>query len=352
MVLAVTRVGLIGLGYWGPNYARVLSELPDGELVSACDLDSGALELVRTRYPSVAVTTDHEEVLQDPTVDAVVIATPTATHAELALAGLSAEKHVLCEKPLAMSVEECTELIAAAGAADRVLMVGHTFIFNPAVRRMKDLIAAGELGEVLYAHASRTGLGPIRQDVNALWDLASHDISILVDLLAADPVQVAAHGGSYLRPGVEDVAFLSLRFDDSVMANLHVSWLDPYKVRKVTVIGDRRMIVFDDVAADEKLKLFDRGASYEAPASEARGSEYGEYTAIVRDGDILIPKLPAAEPLKEEVAHFLHCCRTGSQPETDGASGRRVVAVLEAASESLRQGGAVIDLAWLESSTA
>ena len=348
----VTRVGLIGLGYWGPNYARILNELSDATLAWACDIDPTALELVRGRFPTVRLTTQPAEVFEDPSVDAVVIATPTTLHAELTLAALSAGKHVLCEKPLAMSVSECDELIEASKAAGRVLMVGHTFIFNPAVRRMRELIAAGELGTVLYCHASRTGLGPIRADVNALWDLAPHDISIVLDLLETEPVQVAAHGEAYLRPETEDVVFVTLRFEGSALANLHVSWLDPYKIRKVTVIGDRRMVVFDDVATDEKLRLFDKGASYDSAAAEARGTEYGEYKAIVRDGDIVIPNLRSTEPLKEEVSHFLECCRSGSKPETDADSGKRVVAVLEAASESLRQGGAVIDLAWLESSRA
>ena len=340
----MTRFALIGLGYWGPNYARVLSELQDAELAWVCDLNGQALELLRRRDPTVKLTTDVRHVLDDPSVDAVIISTPTSTHASLSRSALEAGKHVLCEKPLAARTEECEELVAASEDAGRVLMVGHTFIFNPAVRRMKAFIDAGDIGQVLYCHSTRTGLGPIRQDVNALWDLAPHDISILLYLLGGEPIEVSAYGESYLRAGTEDVVFVNLRLEDRVFANIHLSWLNPYKVRRLTVIGDRRMIVFDDVEADEKLRLFDKGATYDAPAEEARGAEYGEYKAIVRDGDILIPKVPAREPLKEQVIHFLRCCQDNLQPETDAASACRVVQVLEAASESLRSGGAAVSL--------
>jgi predicted dehydrogenase len=348
----VTRFALIGLGYWGPNYARVLTELEEAELAWACDIDEDALELVRSRYSGVRTTTDVAEILSDPSVDAVIVSTPTTTHATVSLAALSAGKHVLCEKPLAENTSECDEVIAAAEESGCILMVGHTFIFNPAVRRMRELIANDSIGRILYCHAARTALGPIRKDVNALWDLASHDVSILLYLLEREPLEVAAHGESYIRGDTEDVVFLSLRFEDSILANIHVSWLDPYKVRKVTLIGDRRMVVFDDVSPDEKLRLFDKSASYDAPAAEARGADFGEYKAIVRDGDILIPKVPATEPLKEQVRHFLDCCRDGVQPLTDAVFARRVVAVLEAGSQSLQQRGGVIELSWLESSTA
>jgi predicted dehydrogenase len=197
---------------------------------------------------------------------------------------------------------------------------------------------------VLYCHAERTGLGPIRQDVNVLWDLAPHDISILLHVTGAEPVEVSAAGESFLQEGTEDVVFVNLRLTGRVFTNVHLSWLDPYKVRKVTVVGDQRMAVFDDVSADGKLLLFDKGASLEGPAIEARDTEYGEYRAVVRGGDIVIPKLPGAEPLKEQLRHFLECCREGSEPITGGRAGRQVVAVLEAASRSLAEGGAPVAL--------
>jgi predicted dehydrogenase len=338
------RVGLIGLGYWGPNYARVVSELPDTSLAVACDASADATELIRIRNPATRTTTEPADVFDANDVDAVIVATPTSTHFELSLAALESGKHVLCEKPLASTVAECDELVAAADRADRTLFVSHTFIYNPAVRHLRALVESGEVGRVLYCHAARTGLGPIRQDVNALWDLAPHDLAILFYVFGREPVAAAATGQAFLHPGIEDVVFLQLRFDDGAIAGIHLSWLDPYKVRRVTVVGDRRMVVFDDVASDEKLRIFDRGASYEAVSEAARGTDFGEYKAIIRDGDIRIPKVVAAEPLKEQVAQFAECCRTGTAPETGGPEGRRVVAALEAATESLRTGGTPVEL--------
>jgi predicted dehydrogenase len=343
----VARVGIIGLGYWGPNYARVLHELGRATLAWACDARPEALDLVRTRYPGVQLTTSADDVLSDPEVDAVIVATPTSTHAELSLAALEAGKHVLCEKPLAFTTGECDRVIEAAETAGRILMVGHTFIFNPAVRRMKELVGNGVVGDIRYCHSARTGLGPIRSDVNALWDLAPHDVSIILDLFDREPLEVMAVGESYLQEGTEDVVFVSLRLEGHILANLHLSWIDPFKTRRLTVIGERQMLVFDDVATDEKLRLYDRGASYETTAAAARGAEYGEYRAIVRDGDILIPKVSPSEPLKEQTAHFLDCCENGLHPETDGAAARRVVAVLEAATGSLEARGEVVEIPWL-----
>jgi predicted dehydrogenase len=341
----VLRIGLIGLGYWGPNYARVVGELEDAELVAVADSSPIALELVRRWPRSVRASLDAEAVFEADDVDAVIVATPTSTHHDLGLNALLAGKHVLCEKPLATSVAECDELIAAADEAGRVLFVGHTFIFNPAVRQMRDLVVRGELGRLLYCHAARTGLGPVRQDVNALWDLAPHDLSILFHLFEHEPESVSAIGQSFLRDGIEDVVFAQLRFDDGAIAGVHVSWLDPYKIRRITAVGDERMVVFDDVAIDEKLKVFDKGASYEAVSTSARGTEFGEYRALIRDGEIRIPKVPTQEPLKEQVSAFIRCCETGEAPETNGVAGRRVVAALEAATQSLRAGGAPVGVA-------
>ena len=336
------RVGLIGLGYWGPNYARVVGELPGCELTVIYDLSADALASIAPRVPGARVATDVADVTAAEDVDAVIIATPTTTHRALTLLALGAGKHVLCEKPLAATVAECDELIAAAESAGRVLFVGHTFLFNPAVRRMRELIEDGTVGRILYAHAARTGLGPIRQDVNVLWDLAPHDLSILMSLFGEEPASVGATGRAVLREGVEDIVFAQVTFESGAIAGLHLSWLDPYKVRRVTVVGDQHMVVFDDVAIDEKLKVFDKGASYEAVSETARGTEFGEYRALIRDGDILIPKVAPDEPLKEQVADFILCCETGAVPATDGRAGRAVVAVLEAATTSLRSGGAAV----------
>jgi predicted dehydrogenase len=335
----VLRIGLIGLGYWGPNYVRVVSELEGTELVAVCDRSKDALASLAPRLHGIRTSRDPDEVLGDESLDAVIVSTPTSTHHELTLAALQAGKHVLCEKPLAASVAECDELIAAAERGGRVLFVGHTFLFNPAVRQMQALVDSGHIGRLLYCHAVRTGLGPIRRDVNALWDLAPHDFSILVRLFGRAPVSASARGSSFLREGVEDVVFVTLDFGDGAIASVHLSWLDPYKVRRVTAVGDERMVVFDDLANDEKLRIFDKGASYEAASELARGTEFGEYRAVVRDGEIRIPKVPAREPLKEQVARFVEFCVTGVVTESGGVDGRVVVAVLEAASESLLNDG-------------
>ena len=333
------RLGLLGVGYWGPHYARLAAELPETQLVAACDISSRAIELISTRYPTVRTSRDPADVLEADDVDAVIVSTPTGTHYSLSLAALENGKHVLCEKPLAMTTGECDELIAAAEKAGLVLSVGHTFIFNPGIRLMRELIADGEVGRVLYCHTIRTGLGPIRSDVNALWDLAPHDLSILFYLIDADPVSALATGQAFLRDGFEDVAFLHVAFEGGAMGAAHVSWLDPYKVRRVTVVGDRRMIVFDDVEPVEKVKVFDRGASYETPSDAGRGADFDYFKALIRDGDIYAPKVDGTEPLRAQLAHFADCCLNGNTPETDGLSGRRVVSVLETATASLRAGG-------------
>jgi predicted dehydrogenase len=336
----VLRIGLIGVGYWGPNYARVIGEAADAELVWACDRVPENLDIVRSA--AQRLTTDVDEVLADESVDAVVVATPTRTHAELTSAALSAGKDVLCEKPLATSSADCRRLGAEAEAAGRVLMVGHTFLFNPAFRKMRELVGQGEIGTMLYAHTTRTGLGPVRQDVNALWDLAPHDVSMLLALTQRPVESVTATGAAYLRAPTEDVVFANLRMEGGPIAGVHVSWLDPYKVRNLTVIGTQKMMVFNDIYTDEKLRVFDKGASYDTPSEQARGAEYGEYRAVLRDGDILIPKVAAREPLKEQVAHFVECCATRARPMPDAEHGRAVVAVLEAASASVAAGGAPV----------
>jgi predicted dehydrogenase len=332
------RLGLVGLGYWGPHFARIANEHADAELVWCCDRSEAALELPKRRYPHVERTTDVADVLGDASVDAVVIATPTATHADLAIAALQADKHVLIEKPLAASVEEIDRIAGARG--DRVVMVGHTFVYNSAVAAVRDLVAGGELGRVQYVDSVRAALGPIRQDVNALWDLGAHDVSIFLDVLPGRAREVTAIAQDYLREGHPDVVYFGVRFDDGVLAHSHVSWLDPYKVRKITVVGEDRMVVFDDVAPDERLKILERGASYDAPAEEARGQSFGEYRAVLREGTITIPKLANREPLSTQFEEFLAAIRQRREPYSGIAQARDVVAVLEAAQRSLERGGA------------
>ena len=269
----------------------------------------------------------------------MIIATPTATHAELAVAALEAGKHVLVEKPLAASSEEIDRIEAARG--DRVVMVGHTFVYNTAVAAIRDLVADGELGRVQYVDSVRAALGPIRQDVNALWDLGAHDASIFLDVLPGRPSVVTAVAQDYLREGHPDVVYFSVRFDDGVLAHSHVSWLDPYKVRRVTVVGEDRMAVFDDVATDERLKILERGASYDAPSQEARGQSFGEYRAVLREGTITIPRLPRPRAALDAVRGVPGCRSRGSRSVL-GDRARRATScrVLEAAQRSLENGGA------------
>jgi predicted dehydrogenase len=334
----MVRIGLVGLGYWGPHFARIAWEHSGAELVWCCDRSEAALELPERRYPLVKRTASFEEVLADDSVDAVIVATPTATHAGLAVAALEAGKHVLVEKPLAASAEEVDRIEAARG--DRVVMVGHTFVYNTAVAAVRELVASGELGRVQYVDSVRAALGPIRNDVNALWDLGAHDVSIFLDMLPGNPQVVTAIAQDYLREGHPDVVYFAVRFDDGVLAHSHVSWLDPYKVRRMTVVGEDRMVVFDDVAADERLKILERGASYDAPAVEARGQSYGEYRAVLREGTITIPRLPNREPLSTQFEEFLAAIHEGRVPYSGIAQGRGVVRVLEAAQRSLENGGA------------
>jgi predicted dehydrogenase len=332
------RLALIGLGYWGPHFARIANEHEGAELVWCCDRSKKALELPQRRYPHVARTIDVQDVLDDSSVDGIVIATPTATHADLAVAALGAGKHILVEKPLAASTAEIDRIKQARG--DRVVMVGHTFVYNSAVAAMRELVAGGELGGIQYVDSIRAALGPIRQDVNSLWDLGAHDVSIFLDVLPGRPQVVTAIGQDYLRPGHPDVVYFAVRFDDGVLAHSHVSWLDPYKVRRMTVVGDHRMVVFDDVAPDERLKILERGASYDAPAEEARGQSFGEYRAVLREGTITIPRLPNREPLSAQFDEFLSAIEEGREPYSGIVQARGVVGVLEAAQRSLENGGA------------
>lgn len=333
------RVGLIGCGYWGPNLARNLHQIPEAELVACCDLDPQALDRMRMLYPHVITTVDPGDLWGDAGIEAVVIATPARTHYALARAALEADKHVLVEKPLAMSSQEARALIALAEERQRVLMVGHIFEYHPAVRKIKALMDAGELGQVYYIYSTRVNLGRVQSDVNALWSIAPHDISILIYLLGEMPCSVAAHGGTFLNGVIEDVVFLVLHFPGGVLGHVHVSWLDPSKVRRMTVVGSRRMVVYDDVADEGKIKVYDKGVY-------RKGEDiYGEFQYRVHSGDIAIPRLDMTEPLRIECTHFAECVRQGRRPQTDGLNGLRVVRVLEAAQASLEQGGVDVSLA-------
>lgn len=314
------RVGVCGLGYWGPNLARNIATSPLAELVWACDADEAKRSRVVANHPGARATADLDEVLADESVDAVVLATPVPSHAALAVRVLEAGKHCFVEKPLAQSVADAERAVAAADAAGKVLMVGHLLQYHPGVAKLKEITESGQLGDVHYIYSNRLNLGQLRADENALWSLGAHDISVILHIADEEPYEVAAHGESYMRPGVEDVVFAFLRFPSGLAAHLHLSWLDPHKERRFTVVGSKQMATFDDMDLERKVTVFDKGF-------DEKADSYGEY--ITRAGDIHSPRIGNAEPLRLEVEHFLQCVTTGAQPLSDGHSGLRVVRVLE-----------------------
>jgi predicted dehydrogenase len=319
--MSAVRLGVAGLGYWGPNLARNFDALPGCELTWICDADGAAGERVAARFPSARFTQDLSELLEDPRLDAVVLATPVPTHAALAETVLKAGKHCFVEKPLAQTVADAERAVAAAADSDRVLMVGHLLEYHPGVVTLKKLADSGELGRIRYLYSNRLNLGKLRADENALWSLGAHDISVVLLLAGEEPCEVEAHGESYLRQGVEDVVFAFLRFPSGLAAHLHLSWLDPHKERRFTVVGARRMATFDDMELERKVTVYDKGF-------DQHTSSYGEY--ITRSGDIWSPRVSNREPLQLECEHFVECIRAGGTPLSDGRSGLRVVRVLEA----------------------
>jgi predicted dehydrogenase len=335
----VDGIALVGFGYWGPNLARNLNALANGAWRYLVDSSPERLQRAAALYPHVEVTGDLDRVLADPAVTAVVLATPAATHRELARRALTAGRHVLVEKPLALTTADATELTTLADRCGLILMVGHTFEFVPAVHKMRELIRAGEIGDMLYLHAQRLNLGRIQSEINTFWSIGPHDVSIANYLTGSSPRWVAAHGAGYLRPGCEDVTFVTMGYDGGVLANLHVSWLDPVKTRRVTVVGSSKMLVYDDLDTQARLKVFDKGAEQTEP------DPGGVWQYRLRDGAIAAPSLDLVEPLAVELAHFLECAHTGKRPTTDGWNGVRVVAVCEAVDASLRTGGARVAVA-------
>jgi predicted dehydrogenase len=325
------RIGVLGLGYWGPNLARNFSSLDGCELGWCCDLDSAAHDRWQTAFPAARFTADPAEMLADPELDAVAVATPVPTHAALAVEVLTAGKHCFVEKPLAQSVAEAESVIAAADSAGRALMVGHLLEYHPGVAKLKELLDGGELGELYYVYSKRLNLGQIRGDENALWSLGAHDVSVLLHLLdGEEPDEALAHGESFVRAGVEDVVFCYLRFPSGRVAHMHLSWLDPHKERRFTLVGSRRMATFDDMALERKLTVYDKGFDRDF-------RNYGEY--ITRSGDVMSPQIANEEPLRIECRHFVECIATGAPPRTGPEAGLRAVRVLEALQRSLDAGG-------------
>lgn len=340
------NVAVVGLGYWGPNLARAFASTSGARLHTLCDSNGARLVAVARDYPGVRTTTDYGAVLAAPDVDAVVLATPAATHFKLAFAALQAGKHVLVEKPMAQSAAECRALIEQAEARRRVLMVGHVFLYNAAVRKIKELIDSGALGRLYYIYAQRLNLGIIRQDVNALWNLAPHDISVINYWLGAIPTVVLARGYAYVQPGIEDVFFMTLEYPGDVAANVHVSWLDPHKVRRITVVGSERMAEFDDMNPEARVVVYNKRAATPPSIPNVNGvasSRGMSHRGVeVQAGDVTIPRIGFEEPLRAECEHFLECVTEGRRPLSDGAQGLQVVQVLEAAEESLRKGSRVV----------
>ena len=334
------KIGIIGLGHWGPNLERNFLNFPDTELTAICDLSDDRLNRVQKNNLKVYKTKNAHELLDKRRIDAVVIATPTNTHYLLAKLALENGIHVFVEKPLATKSSECEELINIAEKNNLTLFVGHVFLYNNAVKTMKKLIDDGELGEIIHINTSRLNLGPVRQDVNALWDLAPHDISVIINLLGRLPDSVNCQGLAYLKAGVHDVCSLTLHFEDHCMATIYVSWLDPNKTRLMTIVGDKKMVVFDDNEQLEKIKIFDKSV-------DACGYTNGSYEAFqvsTRYGDTCIPWLQLVEPLKAECHNFLECVLTNKTPKTDGKNGMDVVKVLEAADISLNNNGRMVVL--------
>jgi predicted dehydrogenase len=327
----MVRVAVVGAGYWGPNFIRVLDELSDSELISVCDKDPAKLERIKNQHPNLDVIDDFDSLIERDDLDAVVVATGSEAHYSVARACLLAGKHVLVEKPISLKSVEARELVAIAREGERVLLVGHLLRYHAGVMKLKEYIDDKTLGEVLYVYTTRVNLGRVRKEENAMWSFATHDIYVVMYLLGASPEFVTAAGQAYVREGVHDVVFLTLHFPGNVMAHLHVSWLDPHKIRKTTVVGDKKMAVLDDTETTEKLRIYDKGIDY-TPSY----GDYGESLSI-RIGDISIPKLDMIEPLKVECKHFMDCIIKGDEPLTGGEQGLRVVQILEAADRSLRE---------------
>ena len=321
------RIAVVGLGYWGPNLARNFAAIPGCELAWCCDPSPEARERIAASFPQVRTSADLAEVLADDTLDAVALATPVVSHADLAVRVLEAGKHCFVEKPLAQSVADAERVVATADECRRVLMVGHLLEYHPGVQQLKQLTDSGELGDrIYYIYGNRLNLGKLRADENALWSLGAHDVSVVLYLAGEEPWEVVAHGESYVQQRVEDVVFCFMRFPSGLSAHLHLSWLDPHKERRFTVVGSRRMATFDDMAREGKLSIFDKGFD-----QVSRG--YGEY--ITRTGGIVSPQVPNVEPLRVECEHFVECIRERRRPRSDGASGVRVVRVLEELQRSL-----------------
>jgi predicted dehydrogenase len=332
------RVAVVGAGHWGPNLIRNFHDESRSDVTWVIDTNAARIDQLRERYPNARMSPDAGDALSDPQVDAVVVSTPTITHYEIARRALRQDKHVLVEKPVAASCKQANELCDLAESRGRILMVGHTFLYNSAVRWVQKYIEAGDLGRIYYISMVRTNLGPIRMDVNAAWDLASHDISIANHWLGAEPQSAAATGGNWINPGIQDAVFSTLRYSDDVLVHLHASWLNPRKARDITVVGAKRMLTFNDLDITEPIRIYDKKVSDERTQVEFIDS-IASFRASVREGDITIPRVTLAEPLKTQCGRFLDHIQDGGRPDSDGRFGAAVVRVLEAMERSMQNAG-------------
>ena len=333
------RVAVIGCGYWGGNYVRLFSELPDTQVVAVCDQRQECLDKVSKRFPDVILSQSLDEVLSLPEIDAVVISTYASSHYEITRKCIEAGKHVLLEKPMTTAVEDAEKLIALAEAHGVILMVGHIYLYNAGIRKIKELVNNGSMGQLYYLYSQRTNLGPIRYDVNAIWDLAPHDISIMNYVLDSAPEWVSAVGHRALRSDREDVGFIVLGYPHNVVGNIHVSWADPDKIRQIVAVGSQQRVVFNDLNPQEPIRIFEKGIDGSALLPTSFGEQYA-----IRNGNIISPQIGLSEPLKEQCLHFVDCIRNHRQPLSDGRNGLDVVRVMVAINESIQRKGAPVQL--------
>jgi predicted dehydrogenase len=336
--VTATTIGVIGCGYWGPNLMRNFAENEAAQLRWLCDTDEERLIAMGRRYPAARTTTDYQQLLTDRELDAIAVVTPVATHYPITKAALLAGKHVLVEKPLTATAREAEELIELADRNRRALMVDHTFVYTGAVRKMKEILKSGELGDLLYFDSVRINLGLFQRDINVLWDLAPHDLSIMDYLIERQPIGVSALGSCHIEPGIENIAYLVMKFPDDFIAHFHFNWLAPVKIRRTLIAGARKMILYDDIEPTEKVRVYDKGVT-----ANRIGDREADYQTLVsyRTGDVWAPKLDATEALHHVVAEFLDSIRSSRKPLTDGESGLRVVSILEAAQQSIKKGGEI-----------
>jgi len=340
------KLGIIGCGYWGPNLVRNFNSINGVEIAYCADLDENRLSHVKSLYQKIEITRDYNSILEDEEVEAVVIATPVETHYKIASDALKANKHVLIEKPITNNSKDAIELIRLAEKNKEILMVDHTFEYSAPVRKIKEILKSNELGKILTIDMIRVNLGLFQEKINVIWDLAPHDVSMLLYYLEETPLTASAIGQSYIRDGIEDDARITLEFKDKIVANMHVSWLDPCKTRRTTIVGNKKMLVFDDVAQDEKIKIYDKGVTIQKNniPKQPYYDTYEQWVLTYRTGDVYAPKIENKEPLSVMAAHFIDCIKNSKKPLTDGYSGLRVVKVIEAAQKSLKNDGIKVDV--------